>query len=51
MVQVEDCFEIAELPANPLDEIRAKEKELGLNARLASDRHDWRSGRPETTDA
>ena len=32
MVQVEDCFEIAELPGNPLAEIRAAEQELGLNA-------------------
>ena len=32
MVQTEDCFEIAELPANPLAQIRAKEKELGLNS-------------------
>jgi branched-chain amino acid transport system substrate-binding protein len=31
MVQTEDCFEIAALPNNPLDQIRAKEKELGLN--------------------
>jgi branched-chain amino acid transport system substrate-binding protein len=31
MVQAEDCFAIAALPTNPLDEIRAKEKELGLN--------------------
>ena len=31
MVQAEDCFQIAELPTNPLAEIRAKEKELGLN--------------------
>jgi branched-chain amino acid transport system substrate-binding protein len=31
MVKKEDCFEIAALPANPLDQIRAKEKELGLN--------------------
>ena len=31
MVQVEDCFEIAELPGNPLAEIRAAEEELGLN--------------------
>jgi branched-chain amino acid transport system substrate-binding protein len=31
MVQVEDCFEIAELPNNPLAEIRAAEEELGLN--------------------
>lgn len=31
MVQVEDCFEIAALPANPLEAIRAKEVELGLN--------------------
>ena len=31
MVKVEDCFPIAELPTNPLAEIRAKEKELGLN--------------------
>ena len=31
MVQVEDCFEIAELPDNPLAEIRAAEQELGLN--------------------
>ena len=32
MVQVEDCFEIAELAGNPLAEIRAAEQELGLNA-------------------
>jgi branched-chain amino acid transport system substrate-binding protein len=32
MVQKEDCFPIAELPANPLAQIRAKEKELGLNS-------------------
>ncbi len=32
MVQTEDCFEIAELPGNPLAEIRAAEQELGLNA-------------------
>jgi branched-chain amino acid transport system substrate-binding protein len=31
MVQTEDCFEIAELPTNPLQQIRAKEQELGLN--------------------
>jgi branched-chain amino acid transport system substrate-binding protein len=31
MVQVEDCFEIAELPTNPLEDIRAKEAELNLN--------------------
>jgi branched-chain amino acid transport system substrate-binding protein len=31
MVQKEDCFDIAELPANPLKEIRAKEASLGLN--------------------
>jgi branched-chain amino acid transport system substrate-binding protein len=31
MVQVEECFEIAELPNNPLAEIRAAEEELGLN--------------------
>ena len=31
MVQVEDCFEIAELPGNPLADIRAAEEELGLN--------------------
>jgi len=31
MVQAEDCFAIAALPTNPLDQIRAKEKELGLN--------------------
>jgi hypothetical protein len=31
MVQVEECFEIAELPGNPLAEIRAAEQELGLN--------------------
>ena len=31
IVQAEDCFEIAALPTNPLDEIRAKETELGLN--------------------
>jgi branched-chain amino acid transport system substrate-binding protein len=32
MVQKEDCFAIAELPANPLKDIRAKEASLGLNA-------------------
>jgi branched-chain amino acid transport system substrate-binding protein len=32
MVQKEDCFPIAAMPSNPLDAIRAKEKELGLNA-------------------
>jgi len=31
MIQVEDCFEIAELPGNPLADIRAAEEELGLN--------------------
>jgi branched-chain amino acid transport system substrate-binding protein len=31
MVQSEDCFEIAELPANPLADIRAAEQKLGLN--------------------
>ena len=31
MVQVEDCFEIAALPQNPLEAIRQKEVELGLN--------------------
>lgn len=31
MVKVEDCFEIADLETSPLDEIRAKETELGLN--------------------
>jgi branched-chain amino acid transport system substrate-binding protein len=31
MVQVEDCFEITDLPSNPLDEIRAAEEEKGLN--------------------
>jgi branched-chain amino acid transport system substrate-binding protein len=31
MVQVEDCFEIAELPGNPLAEIRAAEQANGLN--------------------
>jgi branched-chain amino acid transport system substrate-binding protein len=31
MVQTEDCFAIAELPANPLQAIRAKESSLGLN--------------------
>ncbi|MGH9213555.1 MAG: ABC transporter substrate-binding protein [Acidimicrobiales bacterium] len=31
MVQVEECFEITDLPGNPLDEIRAAEDELGLN--------------------
>jgi branched-chain amino acid transport system substrate-binding protein len=31
MVQVEDCFEIADLPNNPLDEIRAAEDENSLN--------------------
>jgi branched-chain amino acid transport system substrate-binding protein len=32
MVKKEECFAIAELPANPLASIRAKEKSLGLNA-------------------
>jgi hypothetical protein len=32
MVQKESCFPIAELPANPLQQIRAKEASLGLNA-------------------
>ena len=32
MVKKEDCFAIAELPANPLKDIRAKEASLGLNA-------------------
>ncbi len=32
MVQVEECFDIADLPGNPLDEIRAAEEEQGLNA-------------------
>jgi branched-chain amino acid transport system substrate-binding protein len=36
MVQVEDCFDIAELPGNPLAEIRAAEQELGLNTAVAS---------------
>ncbi len=31
MVQVEECFEIAELAGNPLADIRAAEQELGLN--------------------
>jgi branched-chain amino acid transport system substrate-binding protein len=31
MVQVEECFDIAALPGNPLDAIRAAEAELGLN--------------------
>jgi branched-chain amino acid transport system substrate-binding protein len=31
MVQVEDCFEISDLPGNPLDEIRAAEEDNGLN--------------------
>ena len=31
MVQVEECFEITDLPGNPLDEIRAAEEENGLN--------------------
>jgi branched-chain amino acid transport system substrate-binding protein len=31
MVKMEDCFEIADLETNPLDQIRAKETELGLN--------------------
>jgi branched-chain amino acid transport system substrate-binding protein len=31
MVQVEDCFEITDLPDNPLDEIRAAEEDNGLN--------------------
>ena len=32
MVLKENCFAIAELPANPLKDIRAKEASLGLNA-------------------
>ncbi|HEY1282586.1 MAG TPA: ABC transporter substrate-binding protein, partial [Acidimicrobiales bacterium] len=32
MVKKEDCFAIAAMPSNPLDAIRAKEKELGLNS-------------------
>jgi branched-chain amino acid transport system substrate-binding protein len=36
MVQVEDCFDIAELPGNPLAEIRAAEQELGLNTAATS---------------
>jgi branched-chain amino acid transport system substrate-binding protein len=31
LVEVEDCFEIAALPDNPLAQIREKEQELGLN--------------------
>ena len=31
MVQTEDCFDIAELPTNPLAKIRAAEQQLGLN--------------------
>jgi branched-chain amino acid transport system substrate-binding protein len=31
MVQVEECFEITDLPSNPLDEIRAAEEENELN--------------------
>jgi branched-chain amino acid transport system substrate-binding protein len=31
MVQKEDCFDIAALATNPLNDIRAKEQELGLN--------------------
>ena len=31
MVQVEDCFDIAELPDNHLEEIRAAEVDEGLN--------------------
>jgi branched-chain amino acid transport system substrate-binding protein len=31
MVQVEECFEITDLPGNPLDEIRAAEEANGLN--------------------
>ena len=31
MVQVEDCFEIAELAGQPAHEIREAEAELGLN--------------------
>ena len=31
MVQSEDCFPIAELPTNPLADIRAAEQKLGLN--------------------
>ena len=34
MVLIEDCFDIAELPTNPLADIRAKEEELGLNTGL-----------------
>ena len=36
MVQVEDCFEIAELPGNPLAEIRAAEEEQRSERRIAS---------------
>jgi hypothetical protein len=36
MVQVEDCFEIAELPGNPLAAIRAAEEEGGLNTAATS---------------
>ena len=32
VVKKESCFAIAALPANPLDQIRAKETELGLNS-------------------
>jgi hypothetical protein len=35
MVQTEECFDIAELPGNPLADIRAAEKELGLNTATA----------------
>jgi hypothetical protein len=31
MTQKEDCFEIASLPGDPLDTIRAAEKSQGLN--------------------
>jgi branched-chain amino acid transport system substrate-binding protein len=36
MVVAEDCFEIAELATNPLEQIRAKEVELNLNTATAS---------------
>ena len=36
MVQVEDCFAIAELPANPLAEIRAREEAGPQHRRLST---------------
>jgi branched-chain amino acid transport system substrate-binding protein len=35
MVQTEECFDIAELPGNPLADIRAAEQEQGLNTATA----------------